>query len=144
MESKAYMNGPIIIYEDDTDDQDIYQDILSDLAVKNKIIMFNNGEEVIHYLETTSDNPFIIISDINIPKMNGLELRRRINQDDYLREKSIPFVFLSTTANKKVVEEAYRLTVQGFFVKQITVSAIKVQFALILEYWRQCKHTNAL
>ncbi len=52
-----------------------------------------------------------------MPIMNGLELRRHIQENEGLRKKSIPFVFLSTAARPKEVEEAYNLTVQGFFVK---------------------------
>jgi CheY-like chemotaxis protein len=137
------MTGPIVFYEDDLDDLDLYRHILEELGVKNEIRMFSRGDEMLHYLGTTPEQPFIIISDINIPKMNGLELRRLINKDEYLRKKSIPFVFLSTTASKTIVEEAYQLTVQGFFVKQVTMSAIKEQFSLILEYWQQAKRVNA-
>jgi CheY-like chemotaxis protein len=136
------MTGPIVFYEDDLDDLDLYRHILEELGVKNEIRMFSRGDEMLHYLGTTQEQPFIIISDINIPKMNGLELRRLITRDEYLRKKSIPFVFLSTTASKTIVEEAYQLTVQGFFVKQVTMSAIKEQFSLILEYWQQAKRVN--
>ncbi len=76
--------------------------------------------------------------------MNGLELRRKIQEDERIRKKSIPFVFLSTAARRKEVEEAYDLTVQGFFVKASQLSDMERALELILTYWQQCKHPNSL
>jgi CheY-like chemotaxis protein len=77
---------------------------------------------------------------MNMPRMSGLELRRRINEDEILRRKSIPFVFFTTAASKQQVEEAYDLTVQGFFIKEPSFIETQRTFKLILEYWDKCKH----
>ncbi|HEY0273899.1 MAG TPA: response regulator [Chitinophaga sp.] len=135
--------GPIVIVEDDHDDQMIYKEIVESLHPKNEVTFFDNGEDVLHYLQTAPVQPFVIISDINLPRMNGLELRRRINADETLRKKSIPFIFLSTTDAAHIVDEAYDLTVQGFFVKAHVYAEIATQLRCIFDYWKSCKHPNS-
>ena len=75
--------------------------------------------------------------------MNGLELRRRINADEKLRQKSIPFVFLTTGATHHYVQEAYNLMVQGFFKKENNFRQIQNTIRMIIEYWLICRHPNS-
>jgi CheY-like chemotaxis protein len=112
-------NGPIILVEDDLDDQEFIVDSFQILGIKNQINVFDNGREALAFLKTTEVQPFLIISDVNLPVLNGLQLKAEIQNNEYLRNKSIPFIFLSTSADKKAVEEAFKLSVQGFFVKRI-------------------------
>jgi CheY-like chemotaxis protein len=135
---------PIIIIDDDMDDHAIFREIAQRLNLTNTLLFYRNGSDVLSYLRTTSDKPFIIFCDINMPLMNGLELRRHINQDDFLRQKSIPFVFFTTAASASQIREAYDLTVQGFFVKESSFIETENTFKLILDYWDKCKHPNAV
>lgn len=135
--------GPIIVYEDDKDENEIMEEAFKRIAVVNDIIFFDDGEKLLHYLRTTGDQPFLIISDINVPRINGLEIRRIIQEDDFLRKKCIPFIFLSTSAGGKAIETAYNLTVQGYFVKQSRMSDIEHNLKLIIDYWMECKHPNS-
>jgi CheY-like chemotaxis protein len=133
--------GPVIVVDDDADDQEIFADVLSELEVPNELKFFHNGEEVLQYLRNTADKPFIIISDVKLSgSLNGLEVRAVIVKDDYLRRKSIPFVYLTTSVSKKVLNQAYEMEVQGFFQKQSSYKAIKAQLKLIIEYWKLCEH----
>ena len=134
--------GPIIIVEDDLDDQEIIKDILLSLKLPNTILLFSDGTEALTYLQTTKEQPFIILCDINLPKMNGLEFRMEINQDERLRKKSVPFIFFSTNASRETVIKAYDLTVQGFFVKEHTLQKLQDTISLIIKYWSQCRHPN--
>lgn len=136
-------NGPIIIIEDDLDDQDMFRLVLGELQVPNAIKMFNNCTEAINYLMDTPDQPFLIISDINLPSMSGLEMRRRISDSARLRKKSIPFVFLSTSSKMESVETAYELMVQGYFTKPNSLNELKEMLRMIVGYWKVCKHPNA-
>ena len=79
-----------------------------------------------------------------MPVMNGLELRKKIQEDAQLRRQSIPFVFLSTAARPKEVMEAYDLTVQGFFVKASQLAEMEKSLELIFRYWMNCKHPNSV
>lgn len=136
-------SGPILILEDDQDDREIYEKAMESLEVKNEIRFFEGGDDLLRYLQVTPDQPFVILSDINLPRMSGIELRRQIEKDEYLRKKSIPFVFLTTVESKEVVDEVYKLTVQGYFVKKDLLKDIEKQIKQILDYWRECKHPNS-
>lgn len=135
--------GPLVIIEDDDDDQFMIQLALDKLNIPNPRRFFPNGQEALDYLLTTAEQPFIILCDINMPLMNGIELRKHMNENEYLREKSIPFVFLTTAATADVVKTAYDETVQGFFKKATTYEGIKEQIGLIIAYWKSCLHPNS-
>ena len=134
---------PIIIVDDDMDDHFIFREIAIKLKLNNELIFFRNGTEVLPYLRTTAQKPFIIFCDMNMPNMDGLELRRQINNEEYLRKKSIPFVFFTTAASKQQLQQAYDLTVQGFFLKESSFIETEKTFRLIIDYWRKCKHPNS-
>ncbi len=135
-------NGPILLIEDDVDDQEIIIDALETMGVQNEIKTFDNGQKALDFLKIMVEQPFLIISDVNLPVMNGLQLKYEIQNNEYLRTKSIPFIFLTTSGDKKAVEEAYQLQVQGFFVKEITYEGINKQLRGIMDYWKNCKHPN--
>lgn len=59
--------GPIIIIEDDTDDQELLKNVFLELDYRNNVIFFEDGEEALKYLTDTTIEPFIIFSDINMP-----------------------------------------------------------------------------
>ena len=134
--------GPILIIEDDVDDQEFIIDALQTLGVNNQIELFDNGLKALDYLNTTEQQPFLILSDVNLPVMNGLQVKFEIQNNEYLKKKSIPFIFLSTSADMKAVSEAFDLNVQGFFVKENTYDGITQQLKQIIEYWRNCRHPN--
>ena len=136
--------GPIVIIEDDIDDKDLFIEILSELQVPNKTVWFTRTEDAFDYLRATTDQPFLIFSDVNLPKQNGIEFKRQLDSDPTLRKKSIPFIFYSTSVAQKIVNEAYtKMTVQGFFQKANSYEEIKENIRLIIDYWTACKHPNA-
>lgn len=137
--------GPIILLEDDQDDKDLMEAVLRDLKVENRLEWFTRGDEAMEFLKATAEQPFLIISDLNLPQVKGSEFKKRIDADPELRKKSIPFVFYSTSVNKAEVDEAYnKLTVQGFFKKSTEYEEIKKTVGLMIEYWQRCKHPNSL
>lgn len=136
-------SGPIILIEDDADDEDIFEEVLADLQIPNRLIWFTNADEAFIYLKKTPEQPFIIFSDVNIPGKSGIEFKRMIDSDPVLRKKSIPFVFYSTVADQPTVNEAYvHLTVQGFFKKSNSYGETRNTIGMILEYWKTCRHPN--
>jgi len=136
-------SGPIILVEDDPEDVEIFNEILKGLAVSNKVIQFPRPEDAYHYLVSSPEQPFVIISDVNLPGMSGLEFKKKLDAHDALRKKSIPFIFYSTSSEKKFVLEAYlHLTVQGFFRKGNSYPEIRDQLKTIFEYWKICQHPN--
>lgn len=136
-------NGPIIIIEDDLDDQEIFETACQSLQVPNKLIFFSNSTDALNFLMDTPENPFLIISDINMPVMSGLELRHEITRTDRLRMKSIPFVFLSTGSRIEHVIYAYEMMVQGYFEKPNNLKGMQDLLRMVFDYWKVCKHPNA-
>ncbi len=137
-------NSPIILVEDDTDDKEILEMILKDLNITNPLIWFANAHDAFEHLRITTQQPFIILSDVNLPGMSGTEFKKKVDDDPGLRKKCIPFVLYSTSVDKQTVEEAYtKMTVQGFFKKNSGYADIKNTIRIIHEYWTYCRHPNS-
>jgi len=132
--------GPIIIVEDDVDDQELLKEIFSELEVPNILQFFSSCQPAFDYLMNSMETPFLIISDINVPAMTGLDFCRKIRESEFLRKKTIPFIFLSTTHDQKVIIKAYEMSVQGFFVKPNSVNELKEIVRMIVGYWDKCRH----
>ncbi len=78
-------DGPIIIIEDDLDDRFTLQEALVEANVSNDLVFFDNGPEAFDYLKTVTLQPFIILCDVNLPRQNGIEFKRELDNDPYLR-----------------------------------------------------------
>lgn len=135
-------NGPVIVIEDDEDDQKILEEIFTSLDYKNKIVFFSDGNEALEYLNKTDIVPFLILSDINMPRINGFELRSKIHTNEQLHIKCIPYLFFTTSSDKKSVIDAYAMSVQGFFTKPDTFDKLKSTIQKIMEYWKECIAPN--
>ncbi len=137
--------GPVVIVEDDQDDREMMEEVFLEMATGFEREYFTNASDALKYLTVTNVQPFLIISDVNLPGMDGPEFKLTLNENEYLRKKSIPFVFLTTTAKKKAVENAYeKMMVQGYFEKPTQTRDIKMLLTLILEYWQICIHPNTM
>jgi CheY-like chemotaxis protein len=139
---KDMTKGPIVIVDDDGDDQDVYAEAIHALGIPNEIRPFETGAQALDYLNTTEEQPFIILSDINMPGMTGLELKKRIQDDPYLQSKGVPFVFISTNATNVSVRHAHALSVQGYFQKPTKLEELKTILRVLFDYWECCKHIN--
>ena len=71
-------DGEIIVIEDDKEDQDLFAEIFSSLNIANQVLFFSDGEKALEYLQKPDIEPFLILSDINLPRLNGLELKNRV------------------------------------------------------------------
>jgi CheY-like chemotaxis protein len=134
--------GPIIIVDDDPDDREIYAEAIKAIGIPNHIRFFESCHSALDYLSTTSERPFIILSDVNLPVMSGIQFKTKIQEDSYLREKGIPFVFISTNASATAVRQAHALSVQGYFEKPSNMEAIKRMLRTLFDYWEFSKHVN--
>ncbi len=138
-----FTKGPILSIEDDEDDRFLIQAIFEELGIKNELIFFGNGKQALDYLLVTPVQPFLILCDVNMPVMNGLELHQFIAENEFLRKKAIPFVFFTTAANASLVNRAYFQSVQGFYQKASTFTEQLQQMKAIIDYWQGCLHPNS-
>jgi CheY-like chemotaxis protein len=135
-------SGTIIIIEDDPDDQFVLEEVFKELEYPNERMYFADGLAALDYLYTTPERPFIIISDINLPKLDGLELRRKVQTDADLSLKCIPYVYFTTAINHQAVIDAYSTSAQGFFVKPGLFEEIKETIDVMMKYWIKCAAPN--
>lgn len=126
-------NGPVIVVEDDADDQEILTDIFQKLKYPNEILFFYDGQQALDFLNKTDIIPFIILSDINVPILNGFELRSKLKVDAQLALKCIPYLYLTTSASQKMILDAYSVSTQGFFIKENSIAEISKTISLIME-----------
>lgn len=94
------------------------------------------------HLTDKPNEPFIIISDINMPKLSGLEPKDKIQNNEDLRLKCIPYLLFTTSANQQHVVDAYSKSVQGFFVKPVSIKKLTLVLKKIVEYWQECESPN--
>ena len=135
-------NGPVVIIEDDADDQDFLREVFLKLDYPNEVMFFSDGQEALDFLTTTTKLPFLILSDINMPKLDGFKLREKLKTDAALQIKCIPYLFFSTAANQQTVIDAYSLSAQGFFVKQNSMVELEKTIKTIMDYWYRCSAPN--
>ncbi len=134
--------GPVIIIEDDLDDQGFIREVFSCLNYPNPLVFFDDGEKALEYLKSGRVLPFLILSDINMPRLDGFALRQKLKMDKELQLKCIPYLFFTTASSQKAVIDAYSLSVQGFFVKQSTMKDLEKTIFVIMEYWKLCASPN--
>jgi CheY-like chemotaxis protein len=137
-------SGPIVLVEDDRDDQELIIEALKGLSIPNEIQVFENGAKALEFLFNTNEQPFLIVSDVNMPSMDGLMFRAEILKSDYLRGKDIPFVFLSTTANNLFVRKAHDLNVPGYFQKPSKFQDLQELLSNIFYYWLKARRSTNL
>ena len=135
-------SGPIIIIEDDPDDRDFFKEVFQVLNYENEIIYLEDGESALDFLTKEPLKPFLILSDINMPRLNGIELKEKILLNQNLNLRCIPYLFFTTTANQQHVIDAYSRSVQGFFVKPMSIDNLTTIIRRIVEYWQVCEAPN--
>jgi CheY-like chemotaxis protein len=131
--------APVLIVDDDGEDREFLQEAWNELNFKNPLLYFKNGNEVLQYLQSENTKPFLIICDVNIPVMDGFELKKKLLEDRTMNYKSIPFVFWSSQVSKTQIQKAYDLGANGFFVKENNLRDLKQSLFEIVMYWLKSK-----
>jgi len=135
-------NGPVIIIEDNADDKFMLEKVFTTLNYNNQIVFFADGESALAYLNQTDVMPFLILSDVKVPKISGFELRATVRTNEKLHFKCIPYLFFTAMSDKKTVIDAYAMSVQGFFVKPDNYQKLENTIRKIMEYWIECIAPN--
>lgn len=136
--------GPVIVIEDDKDDQEMLRDAFAKLDYPNEVCFFDNGKLALDYLNRTDIIPFLILSDINMPVLDGFALRDKVKMDAKLQLKCIPYLFFTTANNQDIIIDAYSKSVQGFFIKPNSIAVLENTIKVIMEYWSLCASPNKI
>jgi CheY-like chemotaxis protein len=126
---------PVLLVEDDNIDAMTVKRAFSDLKLKNPLIHKLNGEEALEYLRGKGNNqkPCVILLDLNMPKMNGIEFLKIAKADDEL--KGIPVVVLTTSKNDGDRVETFGLSVAGYMIKPTDYKKFMETIKVIDLYW---------
>ncbi|SOD90522.1 response regulator [Spirosoma fluviale] len=133
---------PIIVIDDDDEDLELILLAFSELAMENEIIVFNDGLKFLDHIRSTEERTFFILCDINMHKISGLELKKMIYDDEALRIKCVPFIFMSTSDSSSSVMKAYSYGVQGYFIKPNSIEKLKSILHSMITYWSESQHPN--
>jgi len=125
---------PILLVEDDRVDTMTVRRALKDLKVTNQLICTTNGEEALEYLRDESKKkPCVILLDLNMPKMNGIEFLKITKGEEGL--KKIPVIVLTTSREEQDVAESFNLSVAGYIVKPVDYKRFVEAIRVLELYW---------
>ena len=125
---------PILLVEDDQVDTMTVTRALKEIHVTNKLMHVENGEEALDYLQdSTSDKPCIMLLDLNMPIMNGIELLKVVKNDQQL--KRIPVVVLTTSEEQQDKVNSFNLGIAGYMTKPVDYRKFVEIMRSIDAYW---------
>ncbi len=124
----------ILLVEDDEVDVMTVKRALHDLHVINPLDVTSNGEEALEYLnDEQNEKPCVILLDLNMPKMNGIEFLKIVKRDKLF--KMIPVVVLTTSKNEQDKIESFKLSVAGYMIKPVDYVQFVETMKTINMYW---------
>jgi CheY-like chemotaxis protein len=127
-------NKPILLVEDDQVDIMTIIRALKEIRVSNPLVSMENGEDALAHLKNpANDRPCIILLDLNMPIMNGIEFLQQVKQDDML--KRIPVVVLTTSEEQQDKVNSFNLGVAGYMAKPVDYQRFVEMMRSIDLYW---------
>ncbi len=123
----------ILLIEDDTIEVMKLKRVVTTLGLDHQIEEANNGEAAFSLLKNAEDLPDIILLDLNMPKINGIEFLTTLKNDDKLRY--IPTIILTTSNNQKDMLACYRLGIAGYILKPLKYEQYAKKIEFLLAYW---------
>ncbi|HSV99088.1 MAG TPA: response regulator [Sedimentisphaerales bacterium] len=125
---------PVLLVEDDAIDTMTVRRAFRDLKLNNPLSYATNGEEALAYLRNPANaTPCVILLDLNMPRMNGVELMKTVKADPAL--KKIPIVVLTTSRDDRDIVESYKLSAAGYIVKPVDYKKFVEAIKTIDVYW---------
>jgi CheY-like chemotaxis protein len=126
-------NQPILLVEDDQVDVLTTRRALRELHVTNPLVVCENGEEGLAYLRGAADPPCIVLLDLNMPVMNGIEFLENVKSDERLRR--IPTVVLTTSEEQEDKVRTFDLGIAGYMAKTVDYRRFVDVMRSIDLYW---------
>lgn len=131
----------ILLIEDNPDDEALMTRALSKNKIANEIVIARDGIEALEYLfatgkfegRSTNEQPQIILLDLKLPKMDGIEVLRRIRSDE--RTKHIPVVVLTTSIEQRDIVESYQFGANSYVQKPIDFTEFMEATRQLGTYW---------
>jgi CheY-like chemotaxis protein len=127
-------NKPILLVEDDQVDMMTVIRALKEIHVTNQVVHLENGEDALNYLrDGNSEKPCIILLDLNMPVMNGIEFLKAVKDDEQLRR--IPVLVLTTSVEQQDRLSSFNFNVAGYVSKPVDYRQFVEVMRTIDAYW---------
>ena len=123
----------ILLIEDDTIELMKLNRAMLSLNMNHKVTEVNNGEDALELLLNKEYYPDIILLDLNMPKINGIEFLSILKTNESL--KFIPTIILTTSSNKKDLLECYNIGIAGYVQKPLKYQDYIAKINILLSYW---------
>ncbi|MGB5698666.1 response regulator [Muriicola sp.] len=123
----------ILFIEDDAIETMKLDRTISKLQVKHTIIQANNGEDALKILTDPQNIPDIILLDLNMPRMNGIEFLQILKSNPTL--KYLPTIILTTSENRTDLKECYKIGIAGYVIKPLKYEDYEDKIRKVIAYW---------
>jgi CheY-like chemotaxis protein len=132
-------SGRVLLVEDDEIDVMNIQRAFKKNDIKHRIEIANNGLEALSLLRNSSSLvlPELVLLDLNMPKMNGLEFLEEVRKDEFLR--SLLVIILTTSNDEKDIKTAYKYNVAGYVVKPVNFESLVQAIGVLNKYLSICQ-----
>ncbi|NNE76276.1 MAG: response regulator [Pricia sp.] len=123
----------ILMIEDDKIEKMKVERTMASLGLHHTIREANNGEEALEILKGSERLADIILLDLHMPKLNGVEFLQILKNDDKL--KYLPVIIVTTSANYKDVKRCYEIGIAGYITKPLKYEEYVEKLKIVLDYW---------
>ncbi|MDE3742644.1 response regulator [Maribacter polysaccharolyticus] len=123
----------ILFIEDDAIETMKLHRTVSKLQLRVNIVEAKNGEEALEYLKSGGESPDIILLDLNMPRMSGIEFLKILKEDDKM--KYLPTIVLTTSENRADLLECYKIGIAGYVIKPLKYEDYESKLKKVLDYW---------
>ncbi|WBU90577.1 response regulator [Cellulophaga omnivescoria] len=123
----------ILFIEDDMIETMKLKRTISKLQLKHNITEAKNGEEALDILQSGNTLPDIILLDLNMPRMSGIEFLSVLKADEKLR--FLPTIVLTTSENRADLLECYKIGIAGYVIKPLKYEEYETKLQSVLNYW---------
>ena len=137
----------VLLVEDDDVDTMTVERAFSKANILNPLFTAKNGIEALDLLRGTNGKtaikrPVVVLLDLNMPKMNGLEFLEEIRKDNVLKRISV--VVLTSSSDDKDIWKAYEKNVSGYMTKPVNIDQFVEKMSVLGHYWSLCELTNGV
>ena len=123
----------ILVIEDDAIEIMKLQRAIASIEQRHTLVEAKNGEHALDILNDKDNLPDIILLDLNMPKINGIEFLNILKNDDIL--KYIPTIILTTSSNQRDLLECYKIGIAGYILKPLKYEDYVMKVEKVLNYW---------
>jgi two-component system response regulator len=129
--------GRIVLMEDNPDDVLLTVRAFAKSGVEDEIVVLRDGDEAVSALLPADGEPRVtpalVLLDVNLPKINGLEVLRRMRADE--RTRTVPVIMLSTSRERRDILDSYRLGANSFVRKPLSFTRFEAAVRTLVAYW---------